>query len=336
MSKHPTYFKQVGEDMKSLEKDLDTTINNKLNWGVRLDGHKFSSFTKGFDKPYDVRISNAMTKTLVDLMNEFNPVFGYTCSDEITLIWGPPPAISKKGKPSPQLIMYNGRVSKISSMIASFTSVKFNYHLMKETFDGEKEENIKDRVGKMQAIFDGRCFTLPKDSDAVRNILWRQDWDCKRNSISMLAQKHFKPKEIHGKHCTDMKLMLQQQRGILWEDMPEHFKMGSFAKRGRVQVEGFNPRTQEKVMAVRVKVSMRTFELLKFRKGKEEEQIKCIFAKTWDDLDMEDNKEDAKLAETGDEKSYALATNTDGSELLKRSSEDEEVNEAEATKKVKV
>ncbi|KNC83071.1 hypothetical protein SARC_04664 [Sphaeroforma arctica JP610] len=170
-------------------------------------------------------------------------------------------------------------------MIASFTSIKFNYYLMQEKYEGPKEENIKKKVDHMEAIFDGRLFALPKESDAVANLLWRQDWDCKRNSISMLAQKHFKPKEIHACSCATMKVMLKERKNIVWEDMPDHFKMGTFAKRGIVEVEGFNPRTKEKCWAKRKKVVTRTFELLKYNGGQEVDQGKLIFAKTWDEVD---------------------------------------------------
>ncbi|KNC65390.1 hypothetical protein SARC_18269, partial [Sphaeroforma arctica JP610] len=106
MSRHPQFYKRVGPEMKEFEKALDCTLDKSMNWGIRLDGHKFSSFTKGFQKPYDARIANAMISTLADLMKEFNPICGYTCSDEITLIFTPPPTEAKNGKPMDQIIMY--------------------------------------------------------------------------------------------------------------------------------------------------------------------------------------------------------------------------------------
>ena len=43
---------------------------------VRIDGHHFSSFTKGFDKPFDTALSNAMVATTRDLHNRFNVYSG--------------------------------------------------------------------------------------------------------------------------------------------------------------------------------------------------------------------------------------------------------------------
>lgn len=38
----------------------------------RIDGHHFSSFTNGFDKPFDKALSNAMVATAKDLHERFN------------------------------------------------------------------------------------------------------------------------------------------------------------------------------------------------------------------------------------------------------------------------
>lgn len=53
---------------------------------VRLDGHKFSKFTKNLKKPFDSVFAEVMENTAEDLMKEFNAVTAYHQSDEITLI----------------------------------------------------------------------------------------------------------------------------------------------------------------------------------------------------------------------------------------------------------
>jgi hypothetical protein len=50
---------QIGERMKVYEKNMKDRVDPSLPWCIRLDGHKFSSFTKGFRKPYDVRSKNS-------------------------------------------------------------------------------------------------------------------------------------------------------------------------------------------------------------------------------------------------------------------------------------
>ena len=54
---------------------------------IRLDGKAFHTFTKGFEKPFDELLGQAMRATMQYLCeNVQGCVFGYTQSDEITLI----------------------------------------------------------------------------------------------------------------------------------------------------------------------------------------------------------------------------------------------------------
>jgi len=46
---------KIGERMKVYEKNMKDVVDPYTPWCIRLDGHKFSSFTKGFRKPYDIR-----------------------------------------------------------------------------------------------------------------------------------------------------------------------------------------------------------------------------------------------------------------------------------------
>jgi tRNA(His) 5'-end guanylyltransferase len=74
---------------KTYEKEYEIVIPHDKFIIVRIDGHKFSKFTKGFDKPFDTFLSETMEETTKILVEEFNAVTGYTQSDEITLIIQP-------------------------------------------------------------------------------------------------------------------------------------------------------------------------------------------------------------------------------------------------------
>ena len=69
--------------MKSNTESLGDRISNyawEVNYIIpkeeylicRIDGHHFSSFTKGFCKPFDTGLSNAMVATTKDLHDRFN------------------------------------------------------------------------------------------------------------------------------------------------------------------------------------------------------------------------------------------------------------------------
>ncbi len=93
----------IGDRMKSYEtKFTSAKLDPTIPFIIRLDGHKFSSYTRPFKKPFDERstlqsisdvplVSTVMVATTMDLLNAFNPTTAFTCSDEITLLF---PAMS--------------------------------------------------------------------------------------------------------------------------------------------------------------------------------------------------------------------------------------------------
>ena len=77
----------------------------------------------------------------------------------------------------------------------------------------------------MGAMFDARCFNLPKE-EVTNYIYWRQ-LDTIRNSIQMVGQANFSHKELHGKSCNQIQDMLMIQKGINWNAFPIYQKRGS-------------------------------------------------------------------------------------------------------------
>jgi tRNA(His) guanylyltransferase len=47
-------MKRTGDKIKNIEKKFRTYLDPSKPTVVRLDGHKFSSFTKEMQKPYEV------------------------------------------------------------------------------------------------------------------------------------------------------------------------------------------------------------------------------------------------------------------------------------------
>ena len=59
----------LGDQMKRYEVETcDAVVDRSRPVVVRLDGHCFSTFTRGFDRPYDMRIHRAMVATATDLL----------------------------------------------------------------------------------------------------------------------------------------------------------------------------------------------------------------------------------------------------------------------------
>lgn len=185
---------------------------------VRIDGKRFSKFTKDLEKPFDERFAECMIGTTKQLVREFKPVLAYTQSDEITLLF-------YEDGPDSQ-IAFDGRISKMVSVLAAFTSVQFNGWLGTTLPDKTEDE----------PIFDCRAWQVPSKEEAANVFLWRE-MDAARNSIQMAAYAAFGHSKTNNKNTKEMQEMLFNEKGINWNDYPDHFKRGTFVRRYTVERE---------------------------------------------------------------------------------------------------
>jgi tRNA(His) guanylyltransferase len=206
---------EFGNRMKLYEgKESDRTFLPLLPICVRLDGKGFSKFTKGLQRPYDIRLITLMGLVTKFLVEETDARIGYTQSDEISLI-----IYSENYKSQ---TYFDGRIQKIVSTLASLTTAKFNQL---------KPEYIPEKANKL-ACFDCRAWQVPNQIEAVNNILWREK-DATKNSISMAAQHYYSHKELLNKNSKQKQEMLFE-KGINWNDYPDNFKRGTYVIRKRV------------------------------------------------------------------------------------------------------
>jgi tRNA(His) 5'-end guanylyltransferase len=179
---------------------------------IRLDGKAFHQWTRGLRHPYDERLHTLFDETAKFLVDASDAVIGYTQSDEITLI------LYNGSQPDSQ-IFFDGRVSKLTSVLASMATAKFN--ALVPSILPEKRDRL--------AFFDGRVWTVPTEQEAVNCLLWRE-LDATRNSIQMAAQALYSHKQLHQKNTAEMQAMLWQ-KGINWQDYPARFKRGGYFQR---------------------------------------------------------------------------------------------------------
>ena len=246
----------LGDQMKGFEADTcSSVVDVSIPVVVRLDGHCFSTFTRGFDRPYDMRIHRAMVNTATDLLERFGPATAYTESDEISLVFPP------HSQAAPSSLPFNGRVQKLVSVFAGYASARFNAHMMRETFDDSvpAQAVLRARVEQCEAHFDARVFALPSVERLCAYMRWRAELDCRRNSISMLAHTHFPHAELQGVDAATCIRMLEERKGIRWEETPPFFRYGTFVKKEEYDKPGYNPRSQEQVVARRTRCAARSF-----------------------------------------------------------------------------
>lgn len=222
----------LGDRMKeNYENRAKTYLVRRMPVIIRLDGKAFHTFTRGLKKPYDKIFHYAMNQTMKYLCENIQGCkLGYTQSDEITLLLTDYDTLDTDA-------WFDNNVQKICSVSASMATMVFNQHfaLAYKEFEESVYEawNISDdeikycdtlRKKLHSAMFDSRCFSIPKE-EVTNCFIWRQQ-DATRNAIQMLGQCNFPHKELQGKSCNDIQDMLMTQKGINFNDMPTEFKRG--------------------------------------------------------------------------------------------------------------
>ena len=227
----------LGTRMKEFYEQVPKTrLTRRTPVAIRLDGKAFHTFTRGFIRPFDPILMTTMQNTMKYLCENIQGcVFGYTQSDEITLILIDYQTFNTDA-------WFNYEVQKMCSISASMATLAFNkyfplairdkqaYITIRDFFKSEndKKTSIEETYKKALdrgAMFDSRCFNIPKEE--VANLIYWRQLDASRNSIQMVGQANFSQAELEGKSCNDIQDMLMTQKGINWNDFPTYCKRGS-------------------------------------------------------------------------------------------------------------
>ena len=197
---------------------------------VRLDMRAGHTFCRGFERPFDKVFIKSMQETAKYMCeNVHGCVLSYQQSDEISLI-----LVDYKKLNSSAFFDYE--VQKVCSTTASMATMAFNKIFNENTlnfispgiFEDEKLKKIcasHAEAVKKGAMFDSRCFNIPKE-EVTNYVYWRQ-LDATRNSMQMVGQANFSHKELQNKTCNNIQDMLMTQKGINWNDLPTYQKRGS-------------------------------------------------------------------------------------------------------------
>ena len=209
---------------KYYEEVPKTRLIRRMPVCIRLDGKAFHTFLKGFKKPFDDIFIKTMQDTMRYLCQNIQGcVLGYSQSDEISLI-----LIDYQKLTTSAWFDYN--VQKICSVSSSMATLAFN-KLLKNNVDEyrfSKWDGIlkyEDGAVDEGAMFDSRCFNIPKE-EVANLIFWRQ-FDASNNSVQMVGQAYFTQEELNNKNTNQIQDMLMTQKGINWNDYPIYQKRGS-------------------------------------------------------------------------------------------------------------
>lgn len=248
-------YEIIGDKIKKYEAIFgDLKLDPTKPFIIRIDGHCFSKFMKCFLLPFDKYFQDVMIETTKDIINEFHGITGYTQSDEISILFPPVIIDIEKDK---RTFIFGGKISKITSIIASYGSVRFNYYLLKniEKWKDEKNYNkIKEKILSGTAHFDGRVFNIEMN-DVVDYFKWRSCWDCIRNSKQRFGKYYLSEKQLHGLSTNDIVKVCKEDKEIMkkwngckdWNDCTDQSKYGIFIKKQLIKKMVFDKKQNKEI-----------------------------------------------------------------------------------------
>lgn len=225
-------FDDLDAKMRIFETAHDHCVLPGLHIVARLDGRGFTRLTKEvhrFEAPFDEKFRDLMLATTAHLMDcGFRMLYGYTQSDEISLLFHP-------GDES-----FHRKLRKLNSVLAGEASAKFSLLL-----------------GAM-GCFDCRLSQLPTIELVGDYFRWRSQ-DAHRNALNghcywMLRQQGQSERTATTRllrMSVANKNELLFQNGINFNELPNWQKRGAGIFWEKYQKPGKNPKTGEEVLAER-------------------------------------------------------------------------------------
>lgn len=211
-------------------------------WTVlRLDGRGFTRFVgEHFERPFDERFSNYMVQAAQTLLEEFQGIYAYTESDELSVLF------------PPHWSLFDRELEKLLSLSAATVSSTFSL------------------ACGQRATFDSRVWVGVNEQDVVDYFRWRQSdaGRCALNAWAYWTLRHEgrsvgeATAELAGKLPSD-KHELLFQRGINFTELPLWQRRGiglyweSYEKKGFNPVLGQPVTTQRRRIAINRELPMR-------------------------------------------------------------------------------
>lgn len=233
----------LAKRMKDYEMRDRYFLQKRIPVAIRVDMRAGHTFTRGFKRPFDDIFMKSMQETAKYMCeNMGNAKFAYVQSDEITIILVDYDTLETD-------CWFNYRTDKLCSISASMATMAFNKFFAQEvdkwgaeTFGYEwyeggtndpkvintpeyKLSEVYSKAINKGAMFDSRCFNIPKEE--VANLIYWRQLDAARNSVQMVGQANFSHSELQGKTCNMIQDMLLTQKDINWNNFPIDCKRGA-------------------------------------------------------------------------------------------------------------
>ncbi|MBO3655501.1 tRNA(His) guanylyltransferase Thg1 family protein [Acinetobacter bereziniae] len=225
-------FDDLDRTLRVFETAYDFCVPPEQYIVVRLDGRGFTRLTKEvwqFEAPFDIRFRDLMVETTAHLMQcGFNIIYGYTQSDEISLLFH-----FKDDS-------FNRKTRKIISILAAEASAKFSV------------------LHSEMATFDARICILPNAKMTEDYFRWRHE-DAHRNALNAHCYWMLRKEGETVKNATNEVKGLNRQekhdllfsREINFNELPSWQKRGTGLYWTDIEKTGFNPKTKQPTVSTR-------------------------------------------------------------------------------------
>ncbi|WP_054856718.1 tRNA(His) guanylyltransferase Thg1 family protein [Vulcanisaeta sp. JCM 16159] len=202
-----------------LERDFDSRVVTSIVKPpivVRLDGAGFGKALRDFNWPRDERVHRALIKAAVELMRAFSGEYSLVISDEINVF-----LLS--------YVPFNGREYKLISSMAGLASAM-----------------VSNALGRV-LYFDARVIPLNDNCrDVARYMLYRVRVGFNNYHIEIAQRSGVVPPESTP-HIDEVVRALGGPR-LTWESL------GTCLARARVELEGIDRRSGERIKYVRKRI----------------------------------------------------------------------------------
>jgi tRNA(His) guanylyltransferase len=228
-------FDDLDSKMRVFETASDQCALPEMFLVARIDGRSFTRLTNelhDFEKPFDIKMRDYMVETTAHLMNcGFNVTYGYTQSDEISLLL------------ARNITAFDRKLRKYNSILAGEASAKFSLLL-----------------GDV-AAFDCRISQLPTVDLVCDYFRWRNE-DAHRNALNGYC--YWKLREM-GKGVKEATALLSRRsvadknellfsHGINFNEVPNWQKRGAGLLWETYEKQSVNPLDGTNIIASRRRI----------------------------------------------------------------------------------
>ena len=225
-------FDELDKKMRVFEIAHDIRIVPGIYIVARIDGRGFTRLTKDvheFEAPFNVRFRDLMIETVKHLMDcGFPALYGYTQSDEISLLL------------APGVDTFDRKIRKYVSILAGEASAKFSLML------------------GAHGAFDCRLSELPTIETVVDYFRWRNE-DAHRNALNGHCYWTLRKEGGSIKDATDAlhRLSVAEKNELLWRRGTNFNDLPAWQRRGVgvcwevYEKPGSNPVTGDVIAASR-------------------------------------------------------------------------------------